>query len=412
MPSYHSDTIFGLDIGTTKVCLIAANQAKQGEIRISGFGCAESRGMRRGNITDIEEVVRAIKIAVNECAMMSGTPVKEVYVGVSGGHINLVPSEGLINISSGTVTEQDKQRVKVSAQICIESDREILHDIEQGYTLDGQTGITNPVGMRGRQLKGKFNIITGGVSAIQNMIRCCQDADLEVKDIVLQPLASSIATLGEDEKQSGVVLIDIGGGTTDIVAYKDGHVIFADVIPLGGNNVTTDIETIFNVGGSIAQNLKHEYGLALVSILQQPDKMIPLPIGSRQISKEKLVDTIESRMEEIFLFASQRLEQFLEKQPVQLNAGLVITGGGANFTGTEELANQIFKCPVRRGWPDIILGGSQEIAYSSEYVTAVGLAKYGLDNSLHIYGGSFPKHGRQLFHRVINKMRDWANEFF
>ncbi len=411
----HSNTVFGLDIGTTKICMVAASQTQQGEMHVSGFGLAESRGMKSGNVINMKEVTEAIEKVMFECSSMSGTTVKKVYVGVSGEHIRLTPSEGVMNISSGVVTERDKQRVKEFAKTnIVGGSRDFLHDMEQGYTLDDRTGITNPVGMMGKQLTGKFNIITGDIASISNMVGCCLLAGLEVGQIVLQPIASSLATLSEDEKQSGVALIDIGGGTTDIVVYRDGQLKRADVIPIGGKIVTQDIARMLNVGFKLAEDLKHKHGLALTSLLQQPEQMIRLTgTNNRQISRRELVYNIESTMFDIFQNVEDRLKNFFNQDFAQLSSGLVLTGGGSNLIGIDTQASEFFQCPVRCGGPDFVVASEDiiEKVYGKEFATAVGLAKYGL-NHLPTYGGSYREGGLKLYHRLLVTCKGIANELF
>ena len=412
MSSRHKNNhiVVGLDIGTTKICAVAADADSKEMLHIVGVGTAKSEGLRKGVVVNIEKTVQAIKKAVEECELMCGQQITSVYAGIAGHHIKGRNSHGMVTVyHNRTVTEEDIRRVIEAAQITVPSDREVLHILPQEFIVDDQDGVQNPLGMSGARLEVNVHIVTGSVTSAQNIIKCCNQAGLEVEDIVLEPLASSHAVLSPDEQEVGVVLVDIGGGTTDITIYSEGSIVHTAVLALGGNHSTNDIAIGLSTPLAEAEELKHNYGIAMVSMVK-PDEMIQVPgVGGRKtrvIQKRVLAEIIEDRFREIFEFIAQEIEKSQYRSVVA--SGVVITGGTCIMPAVDDLAGSALNLPVRIGFPENV-GGLQELVYSPKYATSVGLVRYGLNNQskLHFSGDE-----TNLFHKVSRRMKDWLHEFF
>lgn len=374
------DVIVGLDIGTSKVCAIVARRDQENPkgVHVLGIGHAPSDGLNRGVVVNIEKTVRSIERAVEGAEQQSGVKIQSVTVGIAGDHIQSFPSRGVVTISDPeqVVSRADVERLLTDAQrVSLPSDRSILHVIPQEYIIDGQDGISDPVGMSGLRMEANVHIITGLVTAAQNIYRCVERAGLKVEDIVLEPLGSSYAVLEEDEREVGVGLIDIGGGTTDIAVFEDGTIRHTSVIGIAGQMVTNDIRKGLGIIGEQAERIKREYGYAYgAMILNDESFMIP-GIGGRkpmEITKSMLARIIQPRMEEILEFALGELKRsgYLR----HLSAGVVLTGGGALLRGSAELAQEVLGMPVKIGIPSSL--GSSALAPEVEspiYATGVGL---------------------------------------
>lgn len=374
------DVIVGLDIGTSKVCAIVArrDQENPNGVHVLGVGHAPSDGLNRGVVVNIEKTVRSIERAVERAEQQSGVKIKSVTVGIAGDHIQSFPSRGVVTISDPeqVVSQADVDRLLQDAQrVSLPSDRRILHVIPQEYIIDAQDGISDPVGMSGLRMEANVHIITGLVTAAQNIYRCVERAGLTVDDLVLEPLGSSFAVLEEDEKEVGVGLIDIGGGTTDIAVFEDGTIRHTSVIGIAGQMVTNDIRKGLGIIGEQAERIKREYGYAYgAMILNDESFMIP-GIGGRkpmEITKSMLARIIQPRMEEILEFALTELKRsgYLR----HLSAGVVLTGGGALLRGSAELAQEVLGMPVKVGIPAGIGGAALAPEVESPiYATGVGL---------------------------------------
>jgi cell division protein FtsA len=369
-------TFVGLDIGTTKISCIIADMNGSGELRVVGIGNAPSEGLRRGVVVDLEKTVNSIHRAVEEAERMAGVPVRGVHAGIAGDHIRSINSRGVIAVSrkDNEIGEADVERVVEAAKaIAIPMDREIIHVIPQEFIVDDQDGIKDPVGMSGVRLEAEVHIITGAVTSAKNICRSIQRAGLKVFDLVLEPLASSHAVLGDDERDLGVVLLDIGGGTTDVAVFFEGSIRHTAIVPFGGANVTNDIAIGLRTPIDKAEHIKIQHGCALASLVSSEDTVPVSGVGGRadrHISRHVLASMIEPRMEEIFSLANKEVKKnhFAEL----LGGGVVLTGGTSLMPGVLELAEQVFEMPVRLGIPQGLGGLSANVA-DPRFSTGVGL---------------------------------------
>ncbi len=410
MGSESKNFVVGLDIGTSKICAIVAEIKDNGGIDIIGHGLAKSDGLKKGVIVNIEATVNAIKEAVKEAELMSGVKIDSVFTGIAGGHIKGFNSHGVIAVKSGEITDQDIERVIDAARaVAIPADREILHIIPQEFIVDGQAGIKDPVGMSAVRLEVKVHIITGAVASAQNILKACQRAGLVVKDIIIEQLASAEAVLNEDERELGVALVDVGGGTTDIAVFQNSTIVHTGIIPIGGDNITNDIAIVLRTPIESAEQLKIEHGCALKSLIDE-EEMIKVPgIGGRpanEIQRTLLTEIIEPRVEELYFFVKREIM----KSGIydSLASGIVLTGGSVIMDGMSELAENIFEMPVRKGFPKKI-GGLVDLVNSPAYATAVGLILFGSKN---FQKDGFSKDERNKFDSVVEKMKNWIKEFF
>jgi cell division protein FtsA len=402
--------IVGLDIGTTKICAIVGVPTEE-EVDIVGIGTHPSLGLRKGVVVNIENTVQSIKKAVEEAELMAGSEINRVYTGIAGGHIRGYNSEGIVAVKSKEVTDNDIRRVLDAASaVNIPMDREVIHILPQDYIVDGQGGIKDPRGMSGVRLEVKVHIVTGAVTSAQNIIKCTNRAGLEVSDIILQQLASSEAVLTPEEKELGVALVDIGGGTTDIAIFHQGSVKHTAVIALAGDHITGDIAVGLRTPIDEAEKIKKKYGSAMVSFVEKEQRVEVPAVGERQartIPRHILAEIIEPRMEEILTLAHQDIMSSGYEDLVV--SGIVLTGGSALLDGATELAEQIFNLPARRGYPREI-GGLTEIVRNPIYATAVGLVLYG--QRARSSGEKFSPDEENIFDKVARRMKGWFKEFF
>ena len=409
----RENIIVGLDIGTTKICALAAELDGGDVLNVVGFGAAVSDGMRKGVVVNIEKTVRAIQKAVRECELMSGAQIKSVFTGIAGHHIQGINSQGMVTVHNNrTVTDEDIRRVIEAAQaISIPSDREVLHILPQDFIVDDQDGVQNPLGMSGIRLEVNVHIVTCSATSGQNIVKCCNLAGLDVSDVVLEPLASAQAVLSQDEKELGVVLVDIGGGTTDIAIYSGGSIVHTSVLAVGGNHITNDIAIGLSTPLAEAEALKHEEGVALTKLVE-PEEMIQVPsVGgrkSRTLDKRLLAGVIEPRYREVFELVGQEIDKSGYRNVIA--SGAVITGGSSIMPGADELAADILKFPVRVGFPENI-AGLNEMIYSPMYATGVGLLRYGLGNGQLRPAPLFSAHNT-LLNRMSRRMRELVADFF
>lgn len=371
--------VVGLDIGTTKVCAIIGEMKGDDQVEISGVGSCPCKGLKKGVIVGIESTVEAIRIAIREAELVAGVEVKSVYVGIAGGHIHGVNSDGVVAIKNKEVRWTDIERVLDAARARpMPMDREVIHVLPQEFLVDDQGGIKEPLGISGTRLEGKVHIVTGSITSANNIRKCVQKADLEVEEMVLEPLASSEATLTLDEKELGVALVDVGGGTSDILVFTQGSVKHTSVLALGGNNITRDIAIGLRTPISEAERIKKRYGCAYASMIAE-DEMIEVPsIGgrdSRRLSRKVLSEIVESRAEEIFRRVDFEIKNSGYKD--LLASGVVITGGSSIMEGMTEIAEEILEMPVRRGLP-LGIRGLIDMVNSPLYATAVGLVLFGM----------------------------------
>ena len=413
MPSQtkSNNLIVGLDIGTTKICAIAVEGDDIEALNVVGVGTAKSEGLRKGVVVNIEKTVKAIKKAVEECELMCGTQIRSVYAGIAGHHIRGQNSRGMVTVyHNRIVTDEDIRRVIDAAQVLIPNDREILHILPQEFIVDDQDGVQNPLGMAAARLEVNVHIVTGSVTSAQNIIKCCNQSGLDVEDIVLEPLSSSQAVLSPDEQEVGVVLVDIGGGTTDVTIYSEGSIVHTAVLALGGNHLTHDIAIGLGAPLHEAEEIKHNFGVAMTSMVVE-DEMIEVPsVGGRNnrtMKKRVLASIIEDRFREIFELIAHEIEK--THFHTLMASGVVITGGTCIMPGADQLASQVLNLPVRVGFPENITG-LREMIYSPKYATSVGLVRYGITSNqgkLNFVGDD-----TNLFHKVSRRMKDWMQNFF
>jgi len=373
--------IVGLDIGTSKVAAIVGEATIDGDIEVIGIGSTPSRGLKKGVVVNLESTVLSIRRAVEEAELMAGCQIQSVYAGIAGSHIKSLNSHGIVAIKDKEVTQYDIDRVIDSARaVAIPADQKILHILPQEFVIDQQEGIKEPIGMSGIRLESKVHMVTGSVSAAQNIIKCIRRCGLDVDDIVLEQLASCSSVLADDEKELGVCLIDIGGGTTDIAIFSDGAIKHTAVIPIAGDQVTNDIAVALRTPTQNAEEIKCKYACALTQ-LARTDESIEVPsIGDRpprQISKQNLAEIIEPRYEELMLLVQAELRRSGYEELIA--AGIVLTGGSSKVMGLMELAEEIFHMPVRMGMPQHVTGLT-DVVQNPIYSTAVGLLLYGKEH--------------------------------
>jgi len=410
-----NDNVFvGLDIGTTKIACIISELDANGELKIVGVGVSQSDGLRKGVVVNIDKTVRSIQKAVEEAELMAGVDVDAVWVGIAGDHIRAINSRGVVAISrdNNEISELDVIRaIDAAKAVSIPMDREILHVIPQEYVVDDQKGIKDPIGMCGVRLETQVHIITGAVTSAQNIYKSVDKAGLKVIDLVLEPLASCYAVLEKDEKELGVALVDMGGGTTDIAIYFDESIRQTAVVGLGGKNVTSDIAIGIRTPIERAEEIKRQYGCACSSLLKGTEYISVPGVGGREqreVSKAVLSSIIEPRLEEILSLALREIKR--TEYADMLGAGVVLTGGGALMDGIQELSEKVFEMPVKVGIPTGF-GGLTEAAKSPIHATGVGLCMYGMEQMKNRKSKK-TLNSDDNFKRIFDKMKTWVKEFF
>ena len=404
--------IVGLDIGTTKTRAVVAELREDGGADVIGVGTSLSRGLRKGVVINIEDTVASVRKAVEEAEVVSGVVINSVYVGIAGGHINSLTSDGLVAIKSGEVTRADIVRAVNAARSAaiVKSDHRVLHVLPREFIVDDQDGIRDPLGMSGSHLKVNVHIITGAVTSVQNLVKSVERGGLDVIGIILQPLASSEAVLNEDERELGVVMVDMGGGTTDLAIFSEGSVMHTAIIPVGGDHFTNDIAVGLKTARSEAERLKVQFGCAVASLVKDDDVIEVTSIGNRPVrslSRKLLAEIIEPRAEELFDLVAREIKRAGYEGVV--TGGVVITGGTSLMEGMPDMAERMLDLPARRGLPAGV-GGIHEHVGNPMFSTSVGLIIHSLhqqtDLALHGY-----RKGRRLW-RVVEHMKSWAREFF
>ena len=400
--------VAGLDVGTTKTCCIIAECPVAGPLEIIGIGLAPSRGLRKGVVVNIDSTVESVKQAVAEAEQMSGLEISGVLAGVAGGHIRGINSRGVVAVSGKhrEVSPADIERALDAAKaVNLPQDREIIHALPQTYVVDDQDGVKEPLGMSGVRLEVEVHLVTGAVTSVQNVIRSVNRAGLAVQDIVLEPLACSEAVVSAEEKELGILLIDLGGGTTDAALFRDGAIWYTGILPIGGDHITNDIAVGLRTPTAEAEDLKKRSGCALTALVRE-DETIDVPsVGGRkprQLSRQILSEIIQPRVEEIFTLVARDVAR-AGFQDVAA-AGVVVTGGTSIMQGVPELAEQIFDLPVRRGAPAGV-GGLADVVRSPIYSTAVGLARYGARG----HRGVAPEASEGT---LVTRVRDWLSSLF
>jgi cell division protein FtsA len=402
-----SEVIVGLDIGTSKVLAVVAEVNDNDELEVLGVGQHPSRGLRKGVVANIDSTVQSIQLAIEDAELTAECRISSVYAGIAGAHINSMNSSGVAAIKNrDEVGAEDVERVLEAAQAqAIPNDQRVLHILPQDFIIDGQEGIREPIGMSGVRLEAKVHIITGAVSAAQNIVKCITRCGLEVEDMVLEQIASSYAVLDEDEKELGVCLVDIGGGTTDIAVFTDGAIRHTAVLPIAGDQVTNDIAVALRTPTQAAEELKKKYGSALVQLAPEGEMIDTPSVGERaprKLARTTLADVIEPRVEELFLLVQAELRRSGFEE--LLGTGIVLTGGSAKLTGMVDLAEEIFHMPVRLGVPKYV-GALSDVVRNSSFSTAMGLLMFG-----HRHQSShYPKRrfGVSPPSAILGRMKQW-----
>jgi cell division protein FtsA len=397
----------GLDVGTSKVVALVGELAADGSIEVIGLGSQPSRGLKKGVVVNIESTVQSIQRAVEEAELMAGCEINAVFAGIAGSHIRSLNSHGVVAIRDREVAHSDVEHVIEAAKaVAIPADQRILHVLPQEFIIDGQEGIRDPIGMSGVRLEAKVHIVTGADSAAQNIIKCVQRCGLVVEDIVLEQLASSFAVLTEDEKELGVCIVDVGGGTTDIAVFSGGAIRHTAVIPIAGDQVTNDIAVSMRTPTQYAEDIKIRYACAL-SQLANPDETIEVPsVGdrpARRLARQTLAEIVEPRYAELFNLIREELARSGFEEVIA--AGVVLTGGSARMEGAIELAEEIFHVPVRLGLPQQVRGLA-DVVRNPIHSTAVGLLLYARENA-----ASAPR-ASVLSSGALGRMRRWFHGNF
>jgi cell division protein FtsA len=409
MPKENRNLVVGLDIGTSKVAALVAELAPDGALEVLGMGNHDSSGLKKGVVVNIEATVAAIQRALEEAELMADCKIASAFTGIAGSHIRSFNSTGMVAVKDKEVSTIDVERAMETARaVNIPTDQQILHVLRQEFIIDGQEDVREPVGMSGVRLEVKVHIVTGAVSAAQNIVKCVRRCGLDVNDLILQPLASSRAVLSEDEKDLGVCLVDIGGGTTDLAIFTHGAIRHTAVIPIAGDQITNDIAMALRTPTAEAETIKRRHGVALRQ-LADPNEMIEVPgIGDRPpraLSRQTLAEVIEPRAEELFSLVQQVLRESGYEE--LLSSGVVLTGGSAVMRGMVELGEEIFHMPVRIGVPRYG-GGLADVVRGPRYATAMGLLYEGAEQ---LRLGRISRQNGSV-RAVVGRMQDWFQRNF
>lgn len=404
------DILVGLDIGTSKVTAVVGEVNDEDQLEVIGLGTSPSRGLKKSVVVNIESTVHSIQRAVEEAELMAGCQIHSVYTGIAGSHIRSMNSHGIVGIKDREVSKGDVERVIDAARaVAIPADQRVLQVMPQEFVIDQQEGIREPIGMSGVRLEAKVHLVTGAVSVAQNIIKCIHRCGLEVDDIILEQLASSSAVLTDDEKELGICLVDIGGGTTDVAVFTDGAIKHTAVIPIAGTQVTNDIAVAMRTPTQHAEDIKIKYACALRQ-LANPDDTIDVPSAgdreSRQLSRQTLAEIVEPRYEELLSLVLAELERSGFKDLVA--AGVVLTGGSSRMEGVVDLAEEIFHMPVRLGTAQNVTG-LVDVVRSPIYATGVGLLLFGFQNQ-RLEQNALS--GESVVAGVFNRVRGWFQGSF
>lgn len=405
----ENNLIVGLDIGTSKVCAIVGAQTVDGELEIIGIGQHPSRGLRKGVVVNIESTVASIRAAVEEAELMAGVNIDAVYAGIAGSHIRGHNSKGIVAVKNQEVDEADVKRVMdASRALAIPTDQQILHVLPQEFIIDDQEGVREPVGMSGVRLESRVHVITGAVSSVQNIVKCVQRCDLAVNDVVLEQIASAEAVLSEDERELGVCMVDIGGGTSDIAVFTGGAIRHTAVLPVGGEQISNDIAFALRTPYWAAEEIKKGHACALTDLVKEDEEIDVPSVGGREprkLARQTLAEIIQPRMEELFQLAQEELRRSGLEEVVA--SGIVLTGGSSQMEGITELGEEIFHAPVRLGYPKGV-GGIQDVVRNPMYATGVGLMQYGLHHGRETKPREWA--GSKGVKSLLKRMRAWFRE--
>ena len=400
----NKDLIVALDIGTSKIVCIVGEVKPDNTLEVIGVGMQESSGMKKGMVVNIDASVNAIQKALRDAEFMADCKISQVYTGIAGSHIKSMNTSGMVKIKDKEVTQWDIDRVvETASSISLPGDQQILHILEKEFSIDGQGGIKKPMGMSGMKLEVEVHIVTGAVAAVQNIIKCVHRCGLEMNEMMLQPLASSRAVLEEDEKELGVCLVDIGGGTTDVAIFTGGAIRHSAVIPIAGDQITNDIAMALRTPTKDAEDIKIKYGCALRQLADDAEIEVPGvgERGTRTLSRQTLAEVIEPRVEELYSLVQAELRRSGYEDV--LSSGIVITGGSSAMQGMVELGEEIFHMPVRLGLPRYV-GGLSDVVRTPRFSTGVGLLLQGLESHLQ---HSEQKMQTSSLSDVLGRMRAW-----
>ncbi|MES2180861.1 MAG: cell division protein FtsA [Pseudomonadota bacterium] len=397
--------IVGLDVGTSKIVAIVAELQPEGTLKVIGLGQHISRGLKKGVVVNIESTMQSIQRALEEAELMADCKINNVYTGIAGSHIKSLNSHGMVKIKDAEVSQMDVDRVIETARaIALPADQQILHILTQEFIIDGQEDVREPLGMSGMKLEVKVHIVTGAVAAAQNIVKCIKRCGIEVSDLILQPLASSLAVLTEDEKELGVCLVDIGGGTTDIAVFKQGAIRHTAVVPIAGDQMTNDVAVAFRTPTQSAEDIKIKHGCALRQLADAREIVeVPGVDGRepRQLSVQTLAEVLEPRVVELYELILNELRR--SGMEDMIASGIVITGGSSMMRGMVELGEEIFHMPVRLGMPRYV-GGLSEVVSNPRYATGVGLVLMGKQQLERHLNGQMES---SSFGRLLEKMKSW-----
>ncbi len=410
MGNQEKRTIVGLDIGTSKVLALVAELNQDGSIEVVGLGSHSSKGMKKGVVVNIESTVQSIQRAIEEAELMAGNQINSVFVGIAGSHIRSLNSHGIVAIKDNEVMSADLERVIEAAQaVAIPADQRVLHVLPQQYLIDNQEGIREPLGMSGVRLEAKVHLVTCAVNAVQNIEKCIRRCGLEVENVILEQLASSYAVLTEDERDLGVCLVDIGGGTTDVAIFVEGSIEHTGVIPIAGDQVTNDIAMALRTPTQHAEDIKIRYACALAQLAGAEERIKVPSVGDRpprDLSRQALAEVVEPRYDELFTLVQAEIRRSGLEDLIP--AGIVLTGGTSRMEGAVELAEEIFHMPVRVGYPQSI-SGLKDILRNPIYSTGVGLLHYGAENFDNYYSSLHTPSG---ISRFVDNLKNWFQENF
>lgn len=409
----NTNMIVGLDIGTSKVVAIVGEVKEDGSLNIVGIGSHRSRGLKKGTVVNIESTVESIQRAVEEAELMAGCRIHSVYAGIAGSHIRSMNSHGIVAIRDREVSRADIDRVIDAAQaVAIPADQRVLHILPQEYIIDSQEGVKEPLGMSGVRLEAKVHLVTCAINAVQNIEKCIKRCGLQTEEIILEQLASSYSVLTDDEKELGVCMVDIGGGTTDIAVFTEGAIRHTGVIPVAGDQVTNDIAMALRTPTDNADEIKIKYACALTQLANEGE-MIKVPgVGDRpprELSRQALAEVVEPRYDELFTMIKAELQRSGYEN--LMAAGIVLTGGTSKMEGVIELAEEIFHMPVRLGMPTSVKGLS-DIVRNPIYSTGVGLLMYGMKQHRHREGSHDPVSVKETKVSVVSRVKNWLKNNF
>lgn len=409
------DSIYvGLDVGTTKVCaIVGAKSQDSNELEIIGVGSYPSHGLKKGSVVNIQQTIKSISGALEEARLMAGVDFNEVSIGIAGSHVYSFNSSGVVAVKGKEISQDDIDRVIEAAKaVVIPSDREILHVIPQEFKVDNTNGIKNPIGMCGVRLEAHVHIVTGSISLIKNLIKCVENSGVEVKDVVLQPIASSESVLSIEEKELGVVLVDIGGGTTDIAIWKDGSLVHSQIIPVGGNHFTNDLAVALKVPHKEAERVKMNHGCVLAEKLNQSSHITVQGLegtSSREIKLSEIANVLGSRSEELFGLIKVIIED--RNLSNDITGGIVLTGGGCLLKHISTLGEYVLNRPVKLGYPQPF-GGMTNIMQNPQFSTVLGLLLESVKNNVDNFEGKSTKRHQDIISRMSESIRNVFYEIF